>query len=304
MSKIANVFNIQRYSLHDGPGIRTVIFFKGCSLECLWCSNPESISAAAQVLFNKNLCGDCGHCDAVCPSGALPSRTDATRSIDPHLCTRCGKCTAVCPDGALKLVGKQYTIDDLVEEAMKDAPFYSQSGGGVTVSGGEPLLQADAVASLLERLVGLAVHTAVETAGNVQWDSFARVIPHVDLFLFDVKHLDPVQHKRFTGHTNERIFDNLRRLGETEAQVLVRMPVIPNLNDKSDDMLRFIDIANRIRGLQGVELLPYHDFGVNKHAASGRRYALHDAKPPSPEHMRRLRTLLSEHLPVPVLYAS
>ena len=303
MSDAARVFNIQRYSIHDGPGIRTVIFFKGCSLNCLWCSNPESISAPPLVFYNRALCGMCGACESVCPSGAVAAHDDFGRDVDKHLCTLCGRCVAACPSGALKVVGREYGIDELLAEAKKDRPFYTQSGGGVTLSGGEPLLQSEVAAALLARLVGAAIHTAVETAGNVPREAVERVLPHTDLFLYDVKHVDSERHRRLTGHGNERILGNLSYIGEVGVPVLLRMPVIPGCNDSPDDIARVAGVASRIRGLQGVELLPYHDYGINKHAASGRQYGLRDVRPPAAEHMQGLRAMLSERLDVPVIYS-
>lgn len=301
MSETARIFNIQRYSIHDGPGIRTVVFFKGCSLNCLWCSNPESISPKPQILFMAALCGECGRCETACRAGATTAHPEFSRIVDSGLCRLCGHCLRACPNGALRLAGRECPVEEIVREVKKDRAFYTQSGGGVTLSGGEPLLQAAAAAALLAALSKAAIHTAVETAGNVSREAMALVLPHTDLFIYDVKETDPRQHRRLTGHDNALILDNLAYIGESGVPVLIRMPIIPGLNDDPSRVSRVCGIAERVKGLRAVELLPYHSFGVNKHAASGRRYRAKDASEPTEVHLLRLKTLLSERLSVPVL---
>ncbi len=250
----ALIFDIQRGSYVDGPGIRTTVFFKGCNLRCKWCHNPESRSTSAQILFYKDKCISCGKCAQVCPHGLKK-------------CTLCGKCETFCPTSARKLCGVLYTPDEIVSEILKDKPYYGNSGG-VTFSGGECMLNVGFLEECLRLCKSSGVNIAVDTAGNVKWASFERVLPLTDLFLYDVKCVSPDLHVLGTGADNRLILDNLAKLSRSGAKIIVRVPLIPGFND---DEREFVKIADLLSGLNivKVEVLPYHSMGEHKWAAAG-----------------------------------
>ena len=268
------IFDVQRGSFADGPGIRTVFFFKGCALRCRWCHNPESQSGEKELLFYAEKCRHCGMCETVCPH---------------HLqaCSLCGACAETCPHDARSLCGREESAQALYELAEKDRAFYDASGGGVTCSGGECMLQVDFLSELLHRCHAAGIHTAVDTAGDVPWQSFETVLPDTDLFLYDIKCLDERRHVEGTGVSNRRILENLRRLSE-RADVLIRVPVIPGFND--GELPAIAAFVRTIRSV-GTELLPYHALGEHKYAALGRSC---EAFPvPSAEETARYRALLA-----------
>ena len=252
----ATIFDIQKASYVDGPGIRTTVFFKGCNLRCLWCHNPESQKAEPQMLFYRDRCVACGKCGAVCP------QKGAT-------CTLCGRCTLLCPQDAREVCGKRYTVDEVLAEVVKDKPFYESSGGGVTFSGGECMLQIDFLTEILKRCQATGIHTAVDTAGHVPWERFAQILPYTNLFLYDVKCVSEERHIRGTGVSNSRILENLRRLSaEYNGEIHIRIPVIPGFNDDQAEMEQIAAFLQEIRHSK-VELLPYHRMGSHKYAALG-----------------------------------
>ena len=254
----ANIFDIQRNSFVDGPGIRTTVFFKGCNLHCSWCHNPESQSAKPQMMFYKNKCGNCGKCKEKCPN-SLES------------CELCGKCTIYCPHDAREICGKEYTVDEVLKKILKDKTFYETSGGGVTFSGGECMLQIDFLEEILKECKKHGIHTAVDTAGHVPFESFERIMPYTDLFLYDVKCYDTEKHKKYTGVGNELISENLGRLLSEGKAVWVRIPVIPTVNDSIEEMTAIRKMLDSYGFPQKVELLPYHAMGEHKYAAINRK---------------------------------
>lgn len=247
----ATIFDILRNSFVDGPGIRTTVFFKGCNLRCKWCHNPESQSTEKQMMFYKDKCTACGKCAEVCPN---------------HLerCDFCGKCEFYCTSGARKVCGKEYTVDKIFSEVVKDKLFYEKSGGGVTFSGGECMLQMNFLYEILKKCKENGIHTAVDTAGNVPWKYFEKILPYTDLFLYDVKAFHDEKHKQYTGVGNEIIFDNLKKLFECGASVWIRIPVIPGVNDTADEMQKIKEFLKPYKPLK-IELLPYHSFGTHKY---------------------------------------
>lgn len=253
---IATIFDIQRGSYVDGPGIRTTVFFKGCNLQCKWCHNPESQSKNEQILFYKNKCTGCGKCKQVCPN---------------HFenCDFCGKCALFCPNAAREICGKKYTVEEVLREILKDKEFYNASGGGVTFSGGECMLQIEFLEEILKSCKANGVHTAVDTAGNVAWDYFERILPYTDLFLYDVKCFSEDLHKEGTGASNSLILKNLSKLSETNAEIIVRIPVIPEFNGRDYEMRKMADFLKELR-ISKVELLPYHAMGEHKWTAIGK----------------------------------
>jgi pyruvate formate lyase activating enzyme len=260
------VFDVQRFSLHDGPGIRTVVFLKGCPLRCAWCANPESQQPGPQIAWFENLCSGCGRCVEACPSGAVQMDHGRVRT-DRRLCTACGACAAVCSRGARRLIGREVTADELMAEVRRDAPFFRRSGGGVTFSGGEPLTQPQFLLACLGRSRRWGYHTAVETSGQARWEDIAAAAELTDLFLYDLKHLDPARHARLTGAGNDLILENLERLLATGAQVTVRVPVIPGANDDLENLEALAAFAAGHPRLLRIELLPGHALGTHKYEA-------------------------------------
>lgn len=269
------VFDVQRTSFADGPGIRTTVFFKGCNLRC-WCHNPESQSPETQLLIAENVCCNCGACRTVCPHRL-------------KTCDQCGRCTLYCPTQARRLCGRTVSAGELLAEIGKDKAFYDNSGGGVTFSGGECLLQADFLCELLKRCKAAGIHTAVDTAGNVSWKSFESVLPFTDLFLYDIKALTPALHREGTGVSNKRILENLRHLSG-RANLIVRIPVIGGFNDSETEMRAIAAFLHTI-DTTAVELLPYHTAGVHKYAELGR--ACPPFTVPTAAQMAHFRSLFS-----------
>lgn len=281
----ARIFDIQRGSFVDGPGIRTTIFFQGCNLRCLWCHNPESWEARTQLMYFENRCTHCGFCASFCPEGAIA----ADGATDRAKCIACGKCTDVCPSDARSMCGRDEEIAALVARCLRDRDYYANSEGGVTVSGGECMLQIDALAQLLAGLKQAGISTAVDTAGNVPWESFERILPATDYFLYDIKCLSPQLHKALTGVSNERILENYRKLIELCPQkVIVRVPVIPGANDVDGEMERTAEFL-RAHAPSKVEFLPYHRLGEGKLPAIGRE--LFTAEMPDKARIVRLKSL-------------
>ena len=256
------IYNIQRFSTHDGPGIRTTVFFKGCNLHCLWCHNPESIPFRREVSFHRERCIGCGRCFLACPVSAHRVDAEGRHVLDRDRCTGCMRCTEVCFAEALTGIGKELSAEELVRELETDKPYYESSQGGVTFSGGECMAQVDFLAEVLQACREKGIHTAVDTAGNVPWESFEKVLAWTDLFLYDVKAADAAVHERLTGSGNVRILDNLRRLCGMGKRVIIRIPFIPEANAGEIG-----GIARVLEGLsvERVELLPYHRLGEGKY---------------------------------------
>jgi pyruvate formate lyase activating enzyme len=254
---VHTIFDIQRGSYVDGPGIRTVVFFKGCNLKCAWCHNPESQSPSRELAYYEKRCKGCGKCKELC-------------AYNFESCDLCGACADVCQNGARKIVGLEYTNDDIMREIKKDVLFYEASGGGVTFSGGECMLSIDILEELLKECKSEGIHTAVDTAGRVPYGYFERIIPYTDLFLYDVKMLNSERHKFYTGTDNELILSNLSRLLEARAPLIIRIPVIKDVNDSEEEMKGIKDFLDRHGSPLSVELLPYHGMGEYKYTALGR----------------------------------
>jgi glycyl-radical enzyme activating protein len=275
------IFEIQRFSVHDGPGIRTTVFLKGCPLRCLWCHNPEGIDFAKALSFLPERCIGCGYCFRVCKRSA--HRMDGNlHTLDRDACVACGSCTEECYPRGLELVGRDVTVAEVLDEVLKDRPFYETSGGGMTLSGGEPLMQADFSAALLRAAKQAGLHCAIETCGQVAEEAFRRVRADVDLFLYDIKDSDPARHRELTGASNDRILSNLRYLHNADAAVLVRLPVIPGLNDRDDHFQGVARLAASLPNLLGFEVMPYHPLGTSKHHRFGTKDALGAITSPSP----------------------
>ena len=264
--KTANIFEIKPFAVHDGPGIRTTVFFKGCPLRCVWCHNPEGLFKAPQLAAYAHKCISCGSCAAACPQGAHQLREGSHVFLREN-CISCGTCVGVCPQNALTLYGKEVTLEWLLPQLLADKEFYDASGGGVTLSGGECLLQPDFCAALLRELKANGIHTAVDTCGAVPREAFDMVLPYTDLFLYDVKAVDSSLHRRLTGRDNEQILKNLLALDRVGAEIELRVPVIPGCNDSEPDAIRAF--AKTLRHPHKLTLLPYHNLAGSKYAALG-----------------------------------
>jgi pyruvate formate lyase activating enzyme len=285
------ISRIRRLAIHDGPGIRSVVFLKGCPLHCAWCAAPETQGDQADLEHFPERCLLCDECLRVCPEGAIRVERGGRRRIDRHTCTLCGRCVEVCYADALRLVGARRTVAEVLAEVERDRVFYTRSGGGVTLSGGEPLQQPDFTRALLRvcRLSGL--HTAMETSGYADWEILRSVLPELDLLLYDVKHTDAQKHEALTGVTNEGILENLRQAVHAGIATIVRVPVIPGLNDAADNFRALARFLHEVGSIRQIDLLPYHRLGEATYARLGKEYTL--ALPlPSEEHMQSLAELL------------
>jgi len=266
-----HIFDIQRFCTHDGPGIRTTVFLKGCPLKCAWCSNPESQKAAPQILFHSNLCRGCGRCAEICLSGAI-SRKEGHLSFNRELCTNCGACAEICPSEARTLSGRTATVDEIVAFVRQDWRYYMESGGGITCSGGEALNQPEFLRNLFTRLHDeLGYHTCLDTTAFTPWETLASILPVTSLILLDIKHMDTAEHKRMTGVDNTVILENAQRLSSMEFPVIIRVPLIPGFNDTKENILALAEFLQKLRFCH-VELMPYHTFGKSKYQALGKTY--------------------------------
>jgi pyruvate formate lyase activating enzyme len=275
----ANIIDIKHLAVHDGPGIRTTIFFKGCPLRCQWCHNPESQIAAPQLGLLHKCCIKCRQCAEVCPHHRFIGNEHI---IDRSSCTACGKCVNACPVNALELYGKTVTIEKAVEELLTDKVFYQNSNGGCTASGGEPLLQSDFCAELFAELKKHDIHTALDTCGAVPWSAFEKVLPVTDMILFDLKHPDSAQHKAAVGMGNEQLLKNLFELDKYNKPIEIRIPLIPGINSDTDSLQGFAKILTALRNVSGVKVLPFHHARF-KYQALGAQEPLNDLEPCSNE---------------------
>lgn len=285
----AVVFNIQRFSIQDGPGIRTTVFFKGCPLGCLWCSNPESQSPVPQVVHRDSLCNGCGDCLKTCEMKAISVvvRDGAFGvRIDREKCNNCGKCIDVCQDGALKFYGQYMSVTDICEEARRDAAFYSNSGGGVTASGGEPLRQPEAVARFFRYTREAGIHTTLDTSGYASVPALEKVLAQTDLVLYDLKLMDRHRHKQFTEKYNNVILSNARLVVARGVQMFIRIPLIPGINDSAENLTETARFVSELDNKLHVDLLPYHRMGQGKYAMLDTEYHLKDARPQSEEQVQ------------------
>jgi pyruvate formate lyase activating enzyme len=285
------IFNIQKFCLHDGPGVRTAVFVKGCPLRCKWCSNPESQSEKKEIILNEKLCIGCGSCAANCPNDAIRVGNSRVAIIDRSLCSRCGSCASQCPTLAVQVSGKEMSVNEIIDLVESDRLFYQTSGGGITISGGEPLFQPSFLIELLGRMKKKGVNTAIETSGMSLWEVFQDACPLLDWVLFDIKHLDNKKHMEGTGVTNDQILDNLSRLSSSKRNIVLRVPLIPKFNMSESFYEGIIKLVNKTR-IRYVNLLPYHRLGRDKYKNLGRSYELMSAEPQELSHIIKVAEII------------
>ena len=293
MSITGIILEPKRFAVHDGPGIRTTFFLKGCPLRCLWCHNPESILPEPEQAYYEHKCIRCGECVSACPNGAHSMREEK-HEFHRNLCTACGKCERACLGRALRLYGKRITPEEATALALEDRAFYEQSGGGVTLSGGEPLFQPEFCLELLKQLKRAGLHTALDTSCFVPRTALEAALPVTDLFLVDFKHADSSEHRKLTGQGNELILDNLHFLSERGAEIEIRIPFVPGCNDSNENMERTGELLGHLN-LQSVKLLAYHDLARSKYAAVGKTDTMPHTSPPPPERIAHAADLLRKH---------
>jgi len=291
------IFDIKRYAIHDGPGIRTAVFLKGCPLECWWCHNPEGQRSRPELMFRSNRCKAFKACVDICPQEAISWEDGSITNWEA--CDDCGKCAEVCTAGAREIVGRSVSVDQLLKEIERDTPFYDQSGGGVTFTGGEPMYQQEFLWEALLACKNLKIHTVVDTSGHASWEGFELIHPLVDLFLYDLKLMDDRRHKQYTGVSNRLILENLQKLSEVGAQINVRIPLIPEINDDEENIELTSTFLAGLPYLNLIELMPYHEIGLAKYQALGMKYKLEATHPSTRVHIKEVEgILLRHHLPV------
>ena len=282
------VFNIQRFSVNDGPGVRTIVFLNGCPLRCKWCCNPESQELKPVVMFKAQNCVGCGNCTVVCPTGA--SDLNVPGKIDHSKCIACGKCVDVCYHKALEMSGKEMRVEDLMIELYKDRVVYRRSGGGITVSGGEALVQHEFLLELLKTCKSLGWHTAIETTGFASKEVLDKIVPWLDLVMMDIKHINPEIHKEFTGVDNKKILENAIYISGIANEMIVRVPVIPGFNADRTTIAGIAEFTSKyMHNIRELHLLPYHDLGSNKYGMLGKDYELTGVKAPGTSTMEELK---------------
>jgi pyruvate formate lyase activating enzyme len=283
------IFDIKRYAIHDGPGIRTTVFFKGCPLRCLWCHNPEGLVPEPELTFIKTRClQDCNECVERCTRGAL-SRPDQYIFIDREECDLCGDCVQVCPTEALEIIGKWMSTEEVINEIEKDMIFHDGSKGGVTFSGGEPLMQPEFLNALLEECKKKGIHTSLDTSGYATFENLEKIKDKVDLFLYDIKMIDDEKHKKTTGVSNKSILDNLRKLSERGNNIVVRIPVIPGINNTDEDISEIAEFITTLKEIKEICLLPYHNIAKHKYEKLNRPFMMKKTEPLSEENKENIK---------------
>jgi pyruvate formate lyase activating enzyme len=287
------VFDIKKYSINDGPGIRTTVFLKGCPLDCWWCHNPESKSLKPELMYRANRCTLCAECVSACPLEAIS--VDGAAKTDWSVCDNCGICAEVCYNGARELLGRKMTVAQVMTEIERDVPFFDQSKGGVTFSGGEPLMQRKFLAEVLMACRAHDIHTVVDTSGFAKWDVLESIRGDVNLFLYDLKLMDNERHIRYTGVSNVLILSNLHRLSAVGAKCIVRIPLIPGVNDDEENLVESGKFLASLPNIESVDLMGYHEIAKGKYEALGMEYRLPETKAPSAESMQSAAGVLKNY---------
>ena len=294
------IFDIKRYAIHDGPGIRTTIFFKGCPLACVWCHNPESHALEPEIFYWDDRCIRCGACVEACPEEALAWK-DGTVDTDRSRCNGCGMCVSVCPTGAREVVGRTVTVDNVMREVEKDTLFYEESGGGITLSGGEPLVQPESCLALLQRCRSLGIKTALDTSGYAPEETLLAIAEFVDLFLYDLKSMDEERHRTYTGVSNTEILRNLKQLDKLGKRIWIRFPLIPGINDDLDHGTQLGKFVATLSSVEAIHVLPYHRGGEAKRGRLGWTDPSSSLTPPTGKMTDAVLTRLREIVRIPVL---
>lgn len=289
------VFDIKRYAIHDGPGIRTTIFVKGCPLRCLWCANPESQILQPEIVWFEDKCIECSKCVSKCPADAIKIDEKNRRVIQWNICTLCGECSKVCPAEALNQIGKHMTVEEVMKEIEKDIIFYTLSGGGVTISGGEPLVQWKFVREIFRKCQEEAIHTALYTCGHSSWEIMKEVLEFVDLVLYDIKVIDAEKHLKYTGVTNRVILENAKRIDSEGIPLMIRIPIIPGYNDSEKSIRHTAEFIVRLKHVKEVGILPYHCYGLQKYKRLGRQYKLENCESPTKDKLQNIREIMESY---------
>jgi pyruvate formate lyase activating enzyme len=288
------IFDIKKYAIHDGPGIRTTVFFKGCPLSCRWCHNPESITPATQRLFRKDRCIACLECADACSGKAIQVTPEGLKWY-PSDCVYCGTCAGICPAEAVELIGKSMSVDEVMDEITRDTVFYDESKGGVTLSGGEPFLQPSFLKALLDACGKMGIHRTVDTSGHTDIQTLLETATRTDLFLYDLKHMDPGKHARFTGVTNEKILENLKTLCRQNVEIIIRFPLIPGINSDPENIDQTGAFVSSLPGISRMNILPYHCAATAKYRNLGLDFNASGIEPPSRDFLESVAARLETY---------
>ncbi|UCC40605.1 MAG: glycyl-radical enzyme activating protein [Candidatus Aminicenantes bacterium] len=288
------IFDIKRYAIHDGPGIRTTVFFKGCPLRCPWCHNPEGQESEPEIMVRPERCAEsCQECISLCPQGAISKNGDFI-VVDPFKCDFCAKCMEACVYEAIDIIGREVEVRDVVDEMEKDRIFFDESGGGISLSGGEPLMQLEFLEALLSEFKKKKIRTTVDTCGYAPFDALDRIRENVDLFLYDIKIMDDRKHKEYTGISNQIIIDNLEKLSKKGANIAIRIPIIPGINDDEENIRSITEFLISLNHIKRINLLPFHRGGIEKYKRLGKEIQANTVQPPSSEKIERIKKMLED----------